>query len=107
MTIECSFGILKSRWRVFDKDLAFKLSTCEKIIIATILLHNFIISDKLDEKNDNLDSDNEHVEFSHEGRLEVNQNEVVGFGNSIQQRNILAEYFSSPVGSVSWQNRYI
>ena len=102
LTIECSFGILVSRWRVFDRDLPFNLKTCENIIISTILLHNFIITQNLLTKdNENyLDEDNDRCNAD---AINRNANDLVDAGNSAQQRNILADYFSSEAGSVTWQ----
>ena len=45
-TIECTFGIWKSRWRSMDKTggtLCCSPEKCCKIIIATMVLHNMCI----------------------------------------------------------------
>lgn len=43
-TIENSFGILVSRWRILRKAIQCKEETAHKIILALIMLHNFIMS---------------------------------------------------------------
>lgn len=43
VTIENSFGILASRWRVLRSDIHAAPETVERIIKATVLLHNFLI----------------------------------------------------------------
>lgn len=40
--IENTFGILTAKWRVFRKPIIAKLCTVEKIIQATVCLHNFL-----------------------------------------------------------------
>lgn len=40
--IENSFGILVTRWTIFNRPIIAKLSTIEKIIKATVCLHNFL-----------------------------------------------------------------
>lgn len=45
--IECAFGVLCKRWRIFECALDFNLRTSEIIIMSAICLHNFIITDEL------------------------------------------------------------
>ena len=40
--IENSFGILVARWRVFQKPIDAKPERVEKIILAAIVLHNYL-----------------------------------------------------------------
>ena len=77
--------------------------------MATMLLHNFIITENL------LDNDNDsYCEYEEIGQgVPINNynvhniNDLVDFGNCVQQRNILAQYLASPAGAVPWQNKYI
>lgn len=103
LTIENSFGILTSRWRVFEKPLGFKLSTSEYIIMGAIALHNFIMTHNLQGH-----SNSTYGTQSEPGNGNpVEDENFIDMGSSVQQRNILAQYFSSPAGSVPWQNNYI
>ena len=46
-TIECTFGIWKSRWRSMDKTggtLCYSPEKCCRIIITTMVLHNMCIN---------------------------------------------------------------
>ena len=104
LPIENTFGILTGRWRIFERPLAFNLKTTENIIITAIMLHNFIITQNLllQDNNEYIDADvPENSDFV--DRVDVNVDNLVDMGNCVQQRNILAEYFSSEVGSVYWQ----
>lgn len=50
-TIENSFGILASRWRILRNNIIAEVDNVEKITAATICLHNFLsISEKNDEQ---------------------------------------------------------
>ena len=44
--VECTFGILKKRWRILDHGLKFRsLRTCEKIFISCCILHNMMLNE--------------------------------------------------------------
>ncbi|KAJ8938018.1 hypothetical protein NQ314_011630 [Rhamnusium bicolor] len=43
LTIENTFGILASKWRIFSRSIIAKLENAENIIKATVCLHNFIM----------------------------------------------------------------
>lgn len=47
-SIECAFGILAARWRIFGKPIIASVSTARKIIQATIVLHNYVIATERD-----------------------------------------------------------
>lgn len=101
INVECAFGILVSRWRVFERPLPFNLATTEKVIIATLLLHNFIISEELNKGQSNYIDCN----WADQNPNLVNEVDNRIIENSESQRRRLAEYFSSPQGSVPWQNK--
>nr|CAI5834475.1 unnamed protein product [Callosobruchus analis] len=50
--IENTFGILASRWRIFRKPIISKLSTAEHIIKATVCLHNWLMIQQLNNKDE-------------------------------------------------------
>jgi hypothetical protein len=42
--VECTFGILKKRWRVLNSSMLFRdIGVCEKIFVACCCLHNFLL----------------------------------------------------------------
>lgn len=99
INVECAFGILTARWRIFEKPLPFNLSTSEKVIMATLLLHNFIISEELNKDQSNYINCN----WPNQRPNLVNEADDRIFGNSEFQRRRLADYFYSSKGSVPWQ----
>ncbi|XP_049880387.1 uncharacterized protein LOC126376874 [Pectinophora gossypiella] len=42
--VECAFGILANKWRVFHRPLNVSLNFCTNIIKASCVLHNFILN---------------------------------------------------------------
>jgi len=42
--VESAFGILVARWRIFKRPINTDVSKAEKLVLATICLHNFIIT---------------------------------------------------------------
>lgn len=48
IVIENTFGILVARWRIFHRSIAARPKTIDKLVKATIVLHNFIKSRKHD-----------------------------------------------------------
>ncbi|XP_067212571.1 uncharacterized protein [Linepithema humile] len=42
-TVECAFGLLTARWRIYGKPIIASTSTAQKIIQATTVLHNYIM----------------------------------------------------------------
>ena len=45
--IECAFGELMMRWGMFWRRLNFGIDLCGDIIMASMLLHNFIIDNRI------------------------------------------------------------
>ncbi|XP_043483573.1 uncharacterized protein LOC122512032 [Leptopilina heterotoma] len=103
-TIEAAFGLLVSMWQIFQHPLRFKLETCMMVVLATICLHNFTITRKLEreeevplpenrEEPDEEEVENEEVE-------EVNnidvQHEIPQ--NVRQQIDFFVAYLNSDAG---------
>jgi hypothetical protein len=42
--VECTFGILKKRWRVLSHDFTYQdIKICEKVFVTCCCLHNFLL----------------------------------------------------------------
>ena len=46
-TVESAFGILAARFRVFKRPFECKLNTIDKVVLATIVLHNYLRTENL------------------------------------------------------------
>ena len=40
--VECAFGILKNKWRIFHRPLDVTPQFCDSIVKACCILHNFV-----------------------------------------------------------------
>lgn len=120
--VENTFGILVQRWRILRKPIVADVSTCEQIIKACVVLHNFVqVSEEdipISERRycptgmvDYVDKDGilHYGTWRDEGVSLTSVNRVGSNNPSrlVQQiRNKLAEYFVT-IGAVPWQNRVI
>lgn len=95
--VECAFGMLVSKFRIFETPIPCSIEKAVKIVKAACVLHNFI------KKNDHIiltptnDGNNPTTNNINHGRPN---------NNAIENREYLCNYFLKPYGLVSWQNNY-
>lgn len=96
--IECSFGILANKWRIFHRPLNVKLELAESIVKTCCLLHNFV-------------RDRDGVQFEDTLTVQGLQDmpHCLARGGNIAHgiRDEFANYFVSPEGEVPWQMQKI
>lgn len=101
--IECAFGLLKLRWRAFDKPLGFSVRNCEIVIGATLCLHNYLITHEMNEPVENrrylLHPDEIEIE---DDAQEFPVDDMNGNMNGRALRNALIAYFVG-IGEIDWQ----
>lgn len=93
--VECAFGILSNKWRVFHRPLNVQPHFAVLIVNACIVLHNYV-----------RDRDGYLVEDTTTiTGLEdlLGENTVRGGLAANNIRNVLSRYFLTEVGSVPWQ----
>lgn len=96
--VECTFGILANKWRIFHRPINVSYDFAIDIVKACCILHNFVINrDELDTPIEMIIDDSELQPL--EQGLNVGS-QVVG-ANII--RNEYSDYFTSEVGALSWQ----
>lgn len=92
--VECTFGILTNKWRIFHRALDVKLEFCDLIVKACCVLHNYVRS------KDGI----RFIDTAYECTLEsVSTNPVERTISGANVRNYFASYFTSPQGAVPWQ----
>ena len=95
LSIECAFGLLTEKWQVLQGPLRFSVRHCDMIMCALIGLHNFALYEN--DTDDNIEIIEDYI------TIEERNNALM----PSTMRNRLKSYFSSPAGSVSWQEKYI
>lgn len=102
--VECTFGILANKWRIFHRPLDTNPEFSDSIIKACCVLHNFVRCNDGKRMEQNVD-----IEESISG-----SNPFLSIAPTNQRspqlaqdiRNYFAEYFTSPQGSISWQYNF-
>ena len=92
--VECTFGILASKWRIFYRSLDVNLKHSTEIIKAACILHNFV------RKRDGVRFEDTLYTAPFEN---ISQQGARGTNSGLQVRDYFANYFTSPQGSVHWQ----
>lgn len=104
-SVECTFGILAARWRIYGKPIIASVPTGRKIIQATTVLHNFIMST---EKDLNITqtqysklTEQDRVVIS-EGMRDLPRNRSSNMFEVKKIREDFADFFNG-IGALSWQ----
>jgi hypothetical protein len=92
--VECAFGILANKWRIFHRPLGVTPQFCDSIVKACCILHNFIRQNDGFQLEDTLYESN----FKSIQAAGTRQNTK---GKHV--RDYFAKYFMSPHGAVPWQ----
>ncbi|KAM4033498.1 uncharacterized protein ACNLHF_020406 [Anomaloglossus baeobatrachus] len=97
--VECSFGILTSKWRVLLTAINLNIETVDEIVKACVVLHNFVLT------KEPLSLDDQSLEST-----SLSDYTSPGFRSSVACstiRDIYANYFVSPEGRVDWQDQMV
>lgn len=104
-TIETAFGILANRWQVFHKPINMLPITADKITLASVCLHNFLMYEE--QRDDAKSYSREIDEVNTYWSSVIVENEQANTQTAIIQRDILCDYFVSAAGEVNFQYEYI
>ncbi|KAK0139803.1 Protein ALP1-like [Merluccius polli] len=104
LVVECAFGILASRWRMYRRVIATSPPVAEVCVKATCVLHNFLRRKKLQRCRRRVEPDIEPSTapeaLRHASRMGANNANRA----TIQMREAYCAYFNEE-GAVAWQPR--
>lgn len=97
--VECSFGIFTNKWRIFHRPINLDLKLTTNVIECCCILHNFVRS------RDGFDFDDTLSMLGLRNMEHSRTTRRAGRPQN-QRRDVLADYFVSDVGKLSWQDKY-
>lgn len=100
--VECAFGILSNKWRIFHRPLDIHVETAICVVKACTVLHNFI------RQKDGIDFESTQIESEINNFPNISNAQSIrggSYANSI--RTTFTNYFVSEAGSVPWQDEVI
>lgn len=104
-TIECAFGILAARFRVYKRPFECKLETVDKEVMATCVLHNYLRNQKVMQiEGDDDDEMDPRVENQ---LLPLSRSRIRCTKQVFVTRQKFTECFNSTTGSVEWQRKVV
>lgn len=92
--VECTFGILANKWRIFHRALNVQINLADDIVKSCCVLHNFV------RRRDGIRVEDECYECPLEP---ISLAGLRADSAGTQVRDYFANYFTSPQGSVPWQ----
>ncbi|CAK1587979.1 unnamed protein product [Parnassius mnemosyne] len=93
--VECTFGILSNKWRIFHRPINVKPEFAVAIVKACVVLHNFVRDrDGYQVEDTDFITGLEDAPRQTQSRGGLTPNNI---------RNILSDYFVSNIGAVPWQ----
>lgn len=92
--VECSFGILANKWRIFHRPLDVHTDLADDIVKSCCVLHNFV------RRKDGIRVEDECYECPLPGMSLIG---LRADSAGTEVRDYFANYFISPQGSVPWQ----
>lgn len=100
-TVENAFGILANTWRIYQRPFECRVQLCDKLILATVVLHNYILESPTET----------NPALREEQTNPLVRMNVTAATNSTREaldvRNSFMEYFMSDDGRVEWQKRVV
>lgn len=101
--VECASGTLQKRWRVLDQRLCCLPKNVDKIIMAVLALHNFLLMEDSSSYLDEEEDDEENEIYSEEPEEQEMQNPFDDLISAVNMGDTVADYFVSPAGRIPWQ----
>lgn len=102
--VECAFGMLTKKFRIFETSMLLQPENAELVTLACCVLHNMIR-----EREGSVSDIHEQLLLLEEEERSRPLEQLVWRRTSnaaLATRNLFVQYFNSPDGSVPWQNRF-
>ncbi|XP_050498040.1 uncharacterized protein LOC126879131 [Diabrotica virgifera virgifera] len=107
-TVECAFGILAARFRVYKRPFECKLETIDKVVLATIVLHNYLRTQTISSANlQGEDSEITVATLDNNQLASLPRNRSRCCNEAFFIRQTFTDCFNSANGSVDWQRRAV
>lgn len=103
--MECAFGILAARFRVYRRPFECNVDKVDHIVKATCVLHNIISNNGNNNTEDDAENDLNDVYDSQLISLAANRTRSTNKAFLIREN--FKKYFNSQLGSVEWQERAV
>lgn len=99
--VECTFGILTNKWRIFHRPMNLKLNNTIHVVKAACVLHNYVR-----ERDGFLFQDTLEITGLYNIQHDESQRITITRGNkaAYRYRNDFVSYFNSSEGRVPWQD---
>lgn len=106
-TVENSFGLLCQVFRIFHTQIAVQPEIIDKIILTCCIVHNFLREEKLSYGIDEMVESTSNLSLPTNFKtLAVTLGRTGNFeAYSVRER--FRDFFSSPEGSVPWQDKFV
>ncbi|XP_024893524.1 uncharacterized protein LOC112468536 isoform X2 [Temnothorax curvispinosus] len=106
-TVECAFGLLVARWRIYRRPLVACTRTAVKAVQATVVLHNFIINNELNlpftaRRYSNMREEEHNLLITSTGLTAVSHRNVSQKSTALKIRDNFAYYFEH-INPLPWQ----
>lgn len=105
-SVECSFGMLVSKFRVFETPIACGEECVDNIIKAACVLHNFIRTKEGRLTGPALVHDEDRLQENQITHFQFVPSEINENSSAITLRDYLADYFLNPEAAIPWQWAY-
>ncbi|XP_022165851.1 uncharacterized protein LOC111030591 [Myzus persicae] len=100
-SVECSFGMLVSKFRLFEQPIGCKVETAEALIKAAGVLHNFIRI-----KEGVFSTPSHPSTINSMGYQNIEDQGIRPTRAAESNRDFLCDYFVSNEGKVPWQDNF-
>ena len=108
--VECAFGILAQRFRIYNRRMQYSVETVIKIVKATCVLHNFLCDRNLDVANIYTRLNPERLEYLSANGTVVNLQHLPGYRSTEEAQRIhhvFTTYFNGVAGRLTWQDIHL